>query len=78
MQHKHKENAIKSIGDYSYKSQYLNLQKIQDFMESIEFVQVAANVIAGNEQTINRLYRWLEREERRLKRDEAKRKKLQQ
>lgn len=78
MQQNTKENVIKSIGEYSYKSQYLNLEKIQDFMKSIEFVQVAANVIAGNEQTINRLYRWLEREERRLQRDEAKRKKLQQ
>ena len=78
MQQKHNKNAIKSIGDYSYKSQYLNLQKIQDFIESIENVQVAANVIASNEQTMNRLYRWLEREERRLQRDESKRINIEQ
>lgn len=78
MQQTHKENAIKSIGDYSYKSQYLNLQKIHDFIESIKNVQIAADVIAGNEQTINRLVRWLEREERRLQRDEAKRINIEQ
>jgi len=78
MQQTQEKNQISNIGDYSLKSNYLNLEKIQDFMESIEFVQTAASVIAGNEQTINRLYRWLEREERRLKRDDAKRKKLQQ
>ena len=47
-------------------------------MDAINFVQAAVNVIAGNEQTINRLYRWLEREQRRLQRDEAKRKKIEQ
>jgi len=73
-----RKNQISNIGDYSLKSNYLNLEKLQDFMESIEFVQIAASVIAGNEQKLNRLYRWLEREERRLQRDEAKRKKLQQ
>jgi hypothetical protein len=72
MQQTHKENGIKSIGDYSYKSQYLNLQKIHDFIESIKNVHDAVNVIANNEQTINRLYRWLEREERRLNRDVTK------
>lgn len=78
MQQTQRKNQISDLGDYSLKSNYLNLEKIQDFMETIEFVQAAASVIAGNEQTINRLYRWLEREERRLQRDEEKRKKLQQ
>lgn len=78
MQQTKRKNEIKHIGDFSYKSQYLNLEKIQDFMDAINFVQAAVNVIAGNEQTINRLYRWLEREQRRLQRDEAKRKKIEQ
>jgi hypothetical protein len=78
MQQTQRKNQISNLGEYSYKSQYLNLQKIHDFIESIENVQVAANVIASNEQTINRLYRWLEREERRLQRDAAKRINIEQ
>lgn len=72
MQQTQRKNQISNFGDYSHKSQYLNLQKIHDFIESIKNVQIAADVIAGNEQTINRLVRWLEREERRLNRDVTK------
>jgi len=69
MQQNKKQNVIADLGEYTYKSKYVNLEKIQDFKESIELVHYAANVIAGNQQTLDRLYRWLSREERRLERD---------
>jgi len=78
MQQKEKENDIKHIGDFSYKSQYLNLEKIYDFKECVELIAHAVQVIQAEEPTLFRMYRWLEREERRLQRDEAKRKKLEQ
>jgi len=69
MQQTERQNEIAALIDFAGKSNYLNLEKIQDFKECIDQMQSAVRFIAYHEDTLGRLYRWLDREERRLKRD---------
>lgn len=72
MQQTQRRNLISNLGDYSLESNYLNLEKIQDFKEMLNEVNEAVRLIAYHSDQIGRIYRWLEREERRLVRDVEK------
>jgi len=74
MQQTQRRNEISNLGDYSLESNYLNLEKIQDFKEMLDEVNDAVRLIAYHSEQIHRIYNWLEREERRLKRDVEKNK----
>ena len=72
MQQTNRKNQISNIGDYSLESNYLNLEKIHDFKEMLDEINDAVRLIAYHSDQIGRIYRWLEREERRLQRDAQK------
>ena len=72
MQQTNRKNQISNIGDYSLESNYLNLEKIHDFKEMLDEVIDAVKLIGYHSEHIDRIYRWLEREERRLVRDVEK------
>ena len=74
MQKTNRKNKISNIGDYSLESNYLNLEKIHDFKEMLDEVIDAVKLIGYHSEQIDRIYRWLEREERRLVRDVQKEK----
>ena len=72
MQQTQRKNQISNLGDYSLESNYLNLEKIHDFKEMLDEINDAVRLIAYHSDQIGRIYRWLEREERRLQRGAQK------